>query len=217
MIIKDRHLFLFGGSPPFGKSLGKKFADQSLNNKGKVAVLFIERDGWKGYMQKYTNMLEENGLTHFVYLPLDPDLTNNNINELLSCTGIIIGGGETELYHKHIVDTALGVCIKELYELGVPVAGFSAGALICPENCVIPPIDNAKGKHLFLSGLGLIKECVISVHFTKWNEEENIKKALSKLEVSRGYGIDEEEGLYFKNETLSETEGDNFYTFHEQN
>ncbi len=42
--------------------------------------------------------------------------------------GIIIGGGETELYHKYIVDTEVGIHIKNLYKEGIPVAGFSAGA-----------------------------------------------------------------------------------------
>jgi cyanophycinase len=212
-MIKDRHLFLFGGSPPFGENLGKKFADNSLNDKGKVAVLFIERDGWEEYMHKYTNVLVENEVTNFVYLPLSPDI--NTLNGLISCTGIIIGGGETELYRKYIVDTEIGFHIKKRYEEGVPVAGFSAGALISPENCIIPLIDNVDGKHLFLTGLGLIKDCIISVHFSKWNGEENLKKALIKAEVSIGYGIDDGEGLYFKNDVLSETEGGNFYIFKE--
>lgn len=213
MIMENKHLFLFGGGPPFGKKLGRRFADLSLNNKGRVAVLFVEIEGWEAYMQKYTNVLEANGVTNFVYLPLSPDKINNTVNKLASCTGIIIGGGSTELYHKYIVETELSIHIKKMYEQGIPVAGFSAGALISPKNCVIQSIDKASDKHLFLTGLGLIKGCVISVHFSKWNEEENLKAALSKVKVSVGYGIDDGEGLYFKNEVLSETEGEKFYVF----
>lgn len=213
--MKNRHLFLFGGSPPFSKKLGRKFAEHSLNNNAKVAILFVEREGWEEYMQKYMGELEQYGVTNFVYLPLSSDHSNNIVNQLVSCTGIIIGGGETELYHKYIVETAVGVHIKKLYEKGIPVAGFSAGALISPENCIIPPIDNSSGKHLYLTGLGLIKECVISVHFTKWNEEENLKIALSKFRASTGYGIDDEEGIYFINETLSESEGEKYHIFKE--
>lgn len=209
----NKHLFLFGGSPPFGKTLGKRFAHLSLRNKGKIAILFIERKGWKEYMRKYTKVLEENGATSFVCLPLSFNQTVKNINELVSCTGVIICGGETELYHKYIVDTEIGIQIKNLYKKGIPVSGFSAGALISPRNCVIPPIDNARREHLFLSGLGLLKDCVISVHFSKWNEEENIKTAISKTKASIGYGIDDDEGLYFRNEILLESEGEKFYVF----
>ncbi|RDW20381.1 peptidase S51 dipeptidase E [Oceanobacillus arenosus] len=209
----NKHLFLFDGSPPFGKMLGSKFADLSLNDKGKIAILFVEREGWMEYMGRYTNMLLANGVTNFDYLPLSSNQTNNYINELIFCTGIIIGGGKTERYHEYIVDTEIGKYIRKRYEKGILVAGFSTGALISPEKCVIPPIDNAGRQHLFLSGLGLLRDCMISVHFTKWNEEENLKKAIYKVKVPIGYGIDDEEGLYFKNGVLSGSEGDKIYIF----
>jgi cyanophycinase len=62
--------------------------------------------------------------------------------------------------------------------------------------------------------LELVHDCVISVHFSKWNEQENLIAAVEKVKVSIGYGIDDEAGLYFSNENLSETEGDNFYTYY---
>lgn len=208
--LKNRHLFLFGGSPPFGKNLGRQFANLSLNDNGKVAILFIEKDGWEEYMQEYKSVLEGNGLVNFAYLPLSSKPSKSTIMELISCTGIIICGGETELYHNYIVETSIAGHIREMYEQGVPVSGFSAGALICPNNCVIPPIDNMENKHLFLNGLGLIKNCCISVHFTKWNEEKNLKTALARTHVTIGYGIDDDAGIYFENETLSLTEGNTF-------
>ncbi|SDQ79237.1 Type 1 glutamine amidotransferase-like domain-containing protein [Virgibacillus salinus] len=211
--MKNRHLFIFGGSPPFSKKFGEKFADLALSNKGKVAILFIERDGWEEYMQIYTSILEEYYVERFVYLPLSPNTNHSTLEELSSCTGVIISGGETELYRDYIVDTPIGQHIIELYENGAPVAGFSAGALISPSNCVIPPIDNSRNEHLFLNGLGLIKDCVISVHFSKWEEEENLKAALARVNAPIGYGIDDDEGLYFENEVLSETAGDNYYIF----
>lgn len=84
--------------------------------------------------------------------------------------GRIISGGETELYRQFIVDTMIGKQLVQMYQEGVPIVGFSAGALISPETCVIPPIDNRKNEHLFLKGLGLIKDYVVSVHFSRWDE-----------------------------------------------
>lgn len=208
--MENRHLFLFGGSPPFTEKLGKKFAQLTLG--GKVAILFLERDGWEQYMPKYTSVLENYCLDDFAYLALRPKPDENTLEILSSCTGIIIGGGETERYRDYIVDTTVGERIKERYEEGVPVAGFSAGALIAPENCVIPPIDNSENKHLFLRGLGLIKDCVISVHYTKWQEEANLRNALLKVETPVGYGMDDGAGIYFMNERVAETDGGNVYT-----
>ncbi|MCA1031174.1 Type 1 glutamine amidotransferase-like domain-containing protein [Bacillus timonensis] len=211
--MNNRHLFLFGGSPPFGKHLGKTFSDLALNQKGKVAVLFVLRDGWQAYMPKYTIILEQNEISNFVYIPLLEQQEDSHLDELSSCTGIIICGGDTELYHRFIVGTDIGEQVRRMYERGVPIAGFSAGALISPENCVIPPVDNVEGKQLFLPGLGLIQDCVISVHYSKWSEEANLKAAISKIGVSKGYGIDDDEGLYFMNENLVDSEGGKYYVF----
>ena len=209
----SRHLFLFGGSPPFVDFTGEKFANLSLNEKGKVAILFLEREGWKEYMPKYTANLEAHGVNDFIYIPLASIYDQSLLSQLASCTGVIIGGGDTALYRDFIVDTAIGNVIKEMYEKGVPLAGFSAGALISPKNCVISPIDNTKKKQLFLEGLGLLKDLVIAVHFTKWNEKDNLKSALKKTGVSIGYGIDDEGYLYFENERLIDKGSRNFYVF----
>lgn len=208
--MKHTHLFLFGGSPPFRRSLGKRFAELAMGGEGKVAILFVLRDGWEQYMPRYTQVLEQNGVTDFVYIPLTEHQNSDSVEVLRTCTGVIIGGGETELYRKYIVDTEIGQQVKRMYEQGVPVAGFSAGALISPAHCVIPPIDNSEGKHLFLKGLGLITACVVCVHFTKWNEGKNLMAAMSKLKVPKGYGVDDEEGLYFVNEDLQGSEGENY-------
>ncbi|WP_347860830.1 Type 1 glutamine amidotransferase-like domain-containing protein [Salimicrobium sp. PL1-032A] len=209
---KKRHLFLFGGNPPFCENFGERFTEVAGKREAKVAILFLERDGWEDYMSKYKSVLRSKGVNQFVYLPLGPEPKDDVLDVLSSCTGIIIGGGETERYREYIVDTEMGELIKQLYHQGVPIAGFSAGVLIIPENCVIPPIDNSQNKHLFLQGLGLISDCVVSVHYTKWKEEENLKAALKKLKSNIGYGIDDEAALYFVNELVSETEGEKVHT-----
>ncbi|OZU89617.1 peptidase S51 dipeptidase E [Virgibacillus indicus] len=207
----NRHLFLFGGSPPFNEELGRRFAGYALKGNSKAAILYINRDGWKQYMPKYTSVLEENGLTQFVHIPLSANPKGNLLQELSSCTGVIICGGQTERYRDYIVDTVLGVKIKKMYQTGIPIAGFSAGALICPEHCVISPKDNSRNQLLFLAGLGLIRDCVISVHYSKWKERLNVKRAMERVNASLGYGIDDKGSLYFKNERLVESESGGFH------
>lgn len=200
--MKNRHLFLFGGSPPFTKELGEKFVKLAQN---KIAILFLEREGWQAYMPKYTSVFNIVRDVNFSYLPLSP--SPGWLNELLTCTGIIIGGGDTEKYQEYLIGTDVGRMIQEMYRNGVPVAGFSAGALVSVENCVIPPIDSSNNEHLFIEGLGLLKDCVISVHYRKWNEEDNLKFAIKRTSSIVGYGIDDHAGIYFNNEELSASEG----------
>lgn len=205
--MKNRHLFLFGGSPPFNRKLGRQFANCSLNGNGKVGMLFIEREGWREYMPKYTSILKEYGLHNFSYIALSQNPSEETVKELRKCTGVIICGGDTVRYRQYIVDTYLSKQIREMYEEGVPLAGFSAGALIIPEHCVISPTDHQDKELLFQKGLGILKDCVVGVHFSQWNEEENVREAITKTSVSVGYGIDEGAGAYFINETLAATEG----------
>ncbi|MFT4416419.1 Type 1 glutamine amidotransferase-like domain-containing protein [Fredinandcohnia humi] len=203
----DTHLFLFGGSPPFTKQLGKKFTKFAQKDQVKIAILFIERDGWQDYMPKYTSVLEANGTTNFVYLPLSPYPSPEIVRELETSTGIIISGGDTELYREYIVETTVGTTIKRLYDNGIPIAGFSAGALIAPEYCVVSPHDTLRKEQLFLKGLGLLEDYVLSVHYSTWNEEENLLKAINTTGVPKGFGIDEESGIYINNGRVVEIEG----------
>ncbi|MFE4524734.1 Type 1 glutamine amidotransferase-like domain-containing protein [Cytobacillus firmus] len=205
--MNSRHLFLMGGSPPFGQRFGRMFTELACGADGKIAILFLEREGWEVYMNKYTSALIPNGARNFCYLPLSPDPAESFLQELMSCSGIIIGGGETENYRRYIVDSETGEWIRRMYMNGIPVAGFSAGALVIPEHCIIPPIDTPKRQHLFLRGLGLIRDCAISVHFTKWNERENLRAAAGKANVATGYGIDDDAGIYFHNEIKADNEG----------
>ncbi|EWG12509.1 Type 1 glutamine amidotransferase-like domain-containing protein [Cytobacillus firmus] len=205
--MNSRHLFLMGGSPPFGHKFGRRFTELACGADGKIAILYLERKGWEVYMNKYTSALIPNGARNFCYLPLSPDPAESFLQELMSCSGIIIGGGETENYRRFIVDSETGECIRRMYMNGIPVAGFSAGALIIPEHCIIPPIDTPKRQHLFLKGIGLISDCAISVHLTKWNERENLKAAAGKVNAATGYGIDDDAGIYFHNENFADNEG----------
>ncbi|MBA2175084.1 Type 1 glutamine amidotransferase-like domain-containing protein [Halobacillus locisalis] len=201
---QDTHLFLFGSSPPFNEQLADGFSKQMKNRT--VAVLYIDRDGSEAYLPKYTNALTQTNLS-VVRLPLKKTYTDVERNVLSECGGIIIGGGDTVAYHDFIVNTSLGAMIYERFQEGVPVAGFSAGALISPEHCVISPMDNVAQVQQFKKGLGLLKKAVISAHFLEWKEEQNLKKALVETGQPVGYGIAEGAGIYLRNNQFIASEG----------
>src|SRR5690606_1206021 len=125
----DKHLFLFGGGPPFTENMAKLFVNKTTHFKGSVSILFVERDGWEDYMPVYTQELEKWGIHNFHYLPLPSTPIEKVINCLTNSSGIIIGGGDTNLYADYIVETDISNIIKGRYNQGIPVAGFSAGAL----------------------------------------------------------------------------------------
>ncbi|WP_079477767.1 Type 1 glutamine amidotransferase-like domain-containing protein [Halobacillus salinus] len=197
------HLFLFGSSPPFNEQLSDTFYRHLSTSK--VAVLYIEREGSDAYIPKYLETFPEE--VSLFPLALKQHYTNEEIKELHQCGGIIIGGGDTLAYRRFIVETELNQVIRSLFERGVPVAGFSAGALISPDTSVVSPKDNVTEEQLFEKGLGLLPDAVLSAHYLEWEEQSCLKQAVEKTEVSVGYGIAERSGAYFFNSRLTSIEG----------
>lgn len=208
----DKHLFLFGGGPPFTPKIAKLFAKQASKTNAPVSILCLERDGWEQYMPRYKQALINAGLNEFNYVPLPSTPVSKAIQSIKNSSGIIIGGGDTNLYADYIVETAISSAIKESYEAGVPVAGFSAGALISPERCIISPKDNTEEVFQHRKGLGLISEVSIAVHFTQWNEESHLRNIVNRFHPPFNYGIDEETGIYFLNGHLEAIEGQGVYS-----
>lgn len=121
----DKHLFLNGGGPPFTRGLARRFVSAMYAPTEPVAVLFEERDDWPDYMPAYMQPLVDAGVSEFCYLPLKSTGVNTAMERLQACGGIVIGGGDTDLYADLIVDTPIGKVIRQRYDSGVPVAGFS--------------------------------------------------------------------------------------------
>ncbi|WP_312453154.1 Type 1 glutamine amidotransferase-like domain-containing protein [Exiguobacterium sp.] len=201
------HLFLFGGGPPFTPNLRKRFA--ALTNGGPVAILYVPRTGkdWVTYASIYTEALQEEGISSFVHLPLSDAPTDEQLAQLQQCQGIIISGGETELYQQYLVATPIGDIIQSRFVNGIPVAGFSAGALVSPERCVIPEIDQRDNRRLRLPGLALLKDAVVCVHYETWGEAPHLVKSFTEEGTSRAFGLADESGIYLRDQHLVETEG----------
>lgn len=208
----DKHLFLFGGSPPFTLNMAKQFVKKASTTNPSVSILFVERDGWEQYMPRYTQALVDLGLSEFYYLPLPSTPIERVVDCLKNSSGIIIGGGNTNLYADYIVETSISNTIKESYELGIPVAGFSAGALISPELCIISPKDNEHNEFQCRKGLGLISDVLVAVHFTQWNDEIHLRNAVNKFNNHKNYAIDENTCIYLLNGHLESIEGDGVYS-----
>ena len=201
------HLFLFGGGPPFTLSLRQRFA--ALSKRGPVAILYVPRTGkdWTSYASIYTGPLQEDGISSFVHLPLSDAPTAEQLAQLEQCQGIIISGGETELYQQFLVGTPIGDIIQSHFADGVPIAGFSAGALVSPERCVIPEIDQRDNRRLRLPGLALLEDAVVCVHYETWGEAAHLTQSFTEEKTNRAFGLADASGIYLENQQLTETEG----------
>lgn len=207
----DNHLFLFGSGPPFTPRLAKQFASL-IATEQPISIMFLERDGWKDYMPIVTEPLEQVGRHHFTYIPLQSAPIEKAIRLLKESSGVIICGGDTNTYADFIVDSELGQVIKELYMEGRPITGFSAGALICPNKCIISAKDNDKQEYQLRKGVGLLSNTVLAVHLTEWDDEEHFSQMVSQFPFYQNFGLHEKTGIRLLNEELIDMEGKGVYS-----
>ncbi|MRH43681.1 peptidase S51 [Aquibacillus halophilus] len=200
---KDSYLFLFGGNPS-QEEASVAFAKKAGGAQAKIALLLIYRDGWQEYLPRYTKYWIEDGVKdkniHVIISDQNGKIDYSYAKEVIqSSTGIFIGGGHTETYHAIYTSEPFKSLIQNKYNSGVPIAGNSAGALLSTTTVLLSPIDTNNEKAMIINGLGLLSNVLISVHYTKWNDAENLKKGLLKTGIKIGYGIDDQACLIFKN------------------
>lgn len=204
----DRHLYLFGGGSPFTPIFARQFVQQC--SSGKIVLLYL--DGGELIIPRYTSLLMELGHKKFCNQPLPSTPVDEVVKNIEVCSGIIICGGDSIAYAEAIVDTPISNAVQNAYRNGIPIAGFSAGALISPEVCVISSRDSGLDSYQKRKGLGLIGDTLVAVHFTQWNEQNHLKEITTDIPTSYNYGIDENTGLYFQNEILQQTDGGDVYS-----
>jgi len=209
----ERHFFAFGSGPPFTDILAEKYI--KLTKNGSISIILVEREDWQSYMPNYINKLKTYHSGRFSFIPLPSIQEMQAVKEIKASGGIVICGGDTARYAEYIADTTIGAAIKDVYKQGVPVAGFSAGALISPQICSISAKDNIQKFSVERNGIGLLENICLAVHFSEWNEESHLQELAAKHPSCIHYGIDEDTGLYFHNGRLETMEGKGVYQMEE--
>lgn len=187
-------LFLLGGSSAIFDVVADKFVAAAGGCDATIALLLAGAPGWEDYVSQYTQPWSQRGVTHhYTIVPnengdLDLETTSAKLDE---ATGIFIGGGNTPTYHKLFATGPISSLIRKRYQQGTPIAGLSAGALIAPQVCAIPPEDTGEPSVTVVSGLGLVDNLVVGVHFTEWNGLPHVVEAMVQTETALGLGIDE--------------------------
>src|SRR5699024_5299642 len=138
---------------------------------GHISILIVERDGWKQYVDNYTKYLD---VSRSVAIPLPSTPVEQVVEMIQSSAGIIIGGGETNVYANYIVDTPIARQIKQLYDVVIQVLWFSAIALISPVHYIISPKDNYLNILQQRSELVLIQNTIIAVHLSQWQDTPHL-------------------------------------------
>ena len=193
-------VFLLGGSAAFD-SAAEAFTPSAGGSAATIALLLQGGPNWEKYVAQYVEPWLQRGVTRYHAIVPREDGTLDveaAATRLRAASGIFIGGGHTPTYLRLYATEPLRSIIRERYQQGVPYAGMSAGALIAPQICAIPPDDTGERSVRLASGLGLIEDCVIGVHFTASNALPHVLEAMAQTQTATGWGINDDACAVFE-------------------
>lgn len=193
---KNMHklLFLLGGSEDTFHAVAERFVPAAGGRNGNIVLLISGSPGWEEYIPHYTTQWKECGLGNYeVIVPDEHGLMNyeSAIPILEQATGIFIGGGHTPTYQRLFATDPIRQILQSQYAKGVPFAGLSAGALIIPSVCAIPPEDKGQTKVSITSGLALLPDMIVGVHFSECQALTHVLEAMALTKTTTCIGIDE--------------------------
>lgn len=195
---KVKKIILGGGTPPPSKEI-IDYATEGLSSGARILYLTVRVGGAVKYQEQCRQLFYEAGFTHFETICGDDVEKEILIKAIQSAELILIGSGNTLKYHRIYSKGEVKKVLIEVYYSGVPLVGFSAGSLIMPETMLVSYKDNLFGIRV-KKGLGLVTDCVISAHYSKWREHRMLRAGLKKAKVPIGYGINDDSYLVFEND-----------------
>lgn len=197
----DNYLFLLGGDPS-QKAAAETFVDKAGGEYARLVLMLLNKNGWQDYLRFYVDNWLELGVKDYkIIMSNENGVMNYDIvtTHLRNATGIFIGGGDTLKYHYYYATEPIKSILVNCYEKGVPIAGCSAGALILPELLLVSPNDTGDEQIVIGDGVGLIRDQVIGVHFSEWDDINNLIEGMVRTKTSLGWGIDEKACAVFRN------------------
>ncbi|KUO76386.1 MAG: hypothetical protein APF77_06720 [Clostridia bacterium BRH_c25] len=197
----DNYLFLLGGDPS-QKAAAEAFVAKAGGVDARLVLMLLNKHGWQDYLRFYVDNWLELGVKDYkVIIPDDNDVMDYDIvtADLRNATGVFIGGGDTLRYHYYYATEPIKSVLTNCYENGVPIAGCSAGALILPELFLVSPNDTGDEQVVIGDGVGLISNQVIGVHFSEWDDTDNLIEGMVRTKTRLGWGIDEKACAVFRN------------------
>lgn len=109
------------------------------------------------YFRKSKAFFSSIGVTDFVYFDVDEEYDSRLIDELLSCDGLYLSGGNTFSFLNRLKEHGMIESIRSMVEAGKPVIGVSAGAIMMANTIKIAEfIDENDIGLKELSALGLV-------------------------------------------------------------
>ncbi len=131
-----RRLFLFGDQHDNFVETSRSFIEAAGGSSNRIAVLTDGGEKAAPYVERITAPWREMGVEIAVVGPEEygGEPTEQMVDHLKACSGIFMCGGDARQYERLYSSSMLRGLICSLYEVGIPYAGVSAGALLAAAN-----------------------------------------------------------------------------------
>ena len=123
----------------------------------KIAYIPSQSDFSRKYFDEKVEWYKQFGITDLLYFDIDREYDERKINELLSCDGIFLSGGNTYYFLNSLKKRKLLSDLRDYVEKGGVLIGVSAGSIIMSQTIDIAMLhdENTIGLQDY-SALGLV-------------------------------------------------------------
>ncbi|KAA0546955.1 hypothetical protein FZW96_13280 [Bacillus sp. BGMRC 2118] len=179
-------------SKPIDNKLKNLFEGRSF----KLGYIPSQTDESRKYFHKAQEFFTYVGVNEFVYFDVDKEFDGSRLEELTSCDGIYLSGGNTFYFLKNLQERNMLTVLKGFVAEGKILLGVSAGAIIMSKTIEMASLLDDNIVNLEdLTSLGIVDFETVP----HWNDQ------LQKLQDRRRnivYGLQDGDGIFIQGERI---------------
>jgi cyanophycinase len=184
-----------------GRAILRRFASLCGGSKAKIGVIptaSVQSETGTRYRDVFSSVGA--GETRILNIQTrDEGERRDLLDELASCTGVFLTGGNQLRLSTILGGTAVATQIRRMNARGIPVAGTSAGAAFVSEHMIAFGKEGATpiaGQVTLTPGLGLTNRVIVDQHFRERDRIGRLLTALAYNPFAIGLGLDEDTGAF---------------------
>ena len=173
------------------------------SNEPKIAYIPSQSDFEKKYFNEKIEWYKQFGITDLLYFDVDKEYDEEKMDELLSCNGIFLSGGNTYYFLNNLKNRNLLPILRDYVEKSGVLIGVSAGSIIMSPTINITTLHDVNTIGLKdYSSLNLV-DFDFFPHLN-WNKEQHLRDIIkySKMSKSVIYACNDGDGIIINNNDM---------------
>jgi dipeptidase E len=185
---------------PENERLDRRFLEMVGKDRPRLAYIPSASDGTRKYYREKCEYYKRYGIEDLLYFDLNKEYDSSLTEELLSCDGIHLSGGDPFQFLGSIRKREFGSVLKKYHDNGGILLGISAGAI------VLTPSINIS--HVFYKSRTAQHQAVglVDFHFLPhWNQREDRLEAVKRFSVENKatvYACNDGDGMVIRDSKI---------------